>query len=71
MIHFLQRGTFERAVLLRVKERLKTIHFHRMPLLKKLADAIRLHGEAAIALQDINVSLPYKCSFLVSGCLFS
>lgn len=43
----------------------------RNALLKKLASAICLHGKAAITLQDINVSLPYKCSFLVSGCLFS
>lgn len=39
--------------------------------LKELAFAICLHGKAAITLQDINVSPPYKCSFLVSGCLFS
>lgn len=51
-----------------------TIENHLLPyntLLKKLAFAICLHGKTAITLQDINVSLPYKCSSLVSGCLFS
>lgn len=50
------------------------IENHLLPcnaLLKKLAFAICLHGKAAITLQDISVSQPYKCSFLVSGCLFS
>lgn len=50
------------------------IENHLLPcntLLKRLAFAICLHGKAAITLQDISVSLPYKCSFLVSGCLFS
>ena len=50
------------------------IENHLLPciaLLKKLAFAICLHGKAAVTPEDINVSLPYKCSFLVSGCLFS
>lgn len=49
------------------------IENHLLPyntLLKKLAFAICLHGKAAVTLQDINVSLPYKCSSC-SGCLFS
>lgn len=56
-------GSFQRAILS------GKIENHLLPcnaLFKKLAFAICLHGNTAITLQDINISLPYKCSFLVS-----
>lgn len=55
-------------------QELGKIENHSLPwnaLLEKLAVAICLHGKAAVALHDVNVSLPHECCFLLPGSLFS